>query len=204
MRGGSSEEQETENGTTQVIKMEQSTSSKTENSAELGDIDVEMLEAGAKSADGESRVTSPPDRGLGIEQNESTSGPAEISDSQSQQQGRPSVTSNNAPTPPMRMNSKNTPFLGNLPIDVVFEASKLPLDVAIFNSARAAGGDDKIRKYLQAVLVVGGTALLPGMAHALESRFVRSFFSETSSRRLILPGTILSFRKSDFRQSLCH
>ncbi|KAI0765670.1 actin-like ATPase domain-containing protein [Trametes elegans] len=55
-------------------------------------------------------------------------------------------------------------------IDVGFEASKLPLDVAIFNSARAAGGDEKIRKYLQAVLVVGGTALVPGMAHALESR----------------------------------
>jgi actin-related protein len=58
-------------------------------------------------------------------------------------------------------------------IDLFLEASKLPLDVAIFNSTRAAGGDDKIRKYLQAVLVVGGTALTPGMAHALESRFVR-------------------------------
>jgi len=55
-------------------------------------------------------------------------------------------------------------------IDVNFEASKLPLDVAIFNSSRAAGGDEKIRKYLQAVLVVGGTALIPGIAHALESR----------------------------------
>jgi len=56
-------------------------------------------------------------------------------------------------------------------IDLLLEASKLPLDVAIFNSARAAGGDDKIRKYLQAVLVVGGTALTQGMAHALESRY---------------------------------
>lgn len=55
-------------------------------------------------------------------------------------------------------------------IDVVFEASKLPLDVAIFNSARAAGGDEKIRKYLQAVLVIGGSALIPGVGHALESR----------------------------------
>ena len=60
-------------------------------------------------------------------------------------------------------------------LDVSFEASKLPLDVAIFNSARAAGGDEKIRKYLQAVLVIGGTALVPGMAHALESRFVILF-----------------------------
>lgn len=61
-------------------------------------------------------------------------------------------------------------YPGGFSIDVCFEASKLPLDVAIFNSARAAGGDEKIRKYLQAVLVVGGTALVPGMAHALESR----------------------------------
>ena len=60
---------------------------------------------------------------------------------------------------------------GAFNIDVSFEASKLPLDVAIFNSARAAGGDEKIRKYLQAVLVIGGTALVPGMSHALESRY---------------------------------
>ena len=62
-------------------------------------------------------------------------------------------------------------------IDLLLEASKLPLDVAVFNSARAAGGDDKIRKYLQAVLVVGGTALTDGMGHALSSRyaFVCSF-----------------------------
>ncbi|KAF5383740.1 hypothetical protein D9615_003529 [Tricholomella constricta] len=61
-------------------------------------------------------------------------------------------------------------YPGGFAIDVCFEASKLPLDVAIFNSARAAGGDDKIRKYLQAVLVIGGTAHIPGMSHALESR----------------------------------
>lgn len=75
-------------------------------------------------------------------------------------------------TAPPAMAPMNNTFLGNLPIDVPFEASKLPLDVAIFNSARAAGGDEKIRKYLQAVLVVGGTALIPGMSHALESRSV--------------------------------
>ncbi|CCM00587.1 uncharacterized protein FIBRA_02623 [Fibroporia radiculosa] len=61
-------------------------------------------------------------------------------------------------------------YPGGYTIDVCFEASKLPLDVAVFNSARAAGGDEKIRKYLQAVLIIGGTALVPGMAHALESR----------------------------------
>ncbi|KAF9525320.1 nucleus protein [Crepidotus variabilis] len=78
-------------------------------------------------------------------------------------QAAPSITP--IPPPPAAPT-----FPGGFPIDVAFEASKLPLDVAIFNSARAAGGDEKIRKYLQAVLVIGGTALVPGMAHALESR----------------------------------
>ncbi|KAJ7504317.1 hypothetical protein B0H11DRAFT_1981638 [Mycena galericulata] len=59
---------------------------------------------------------------------------------------------------------------GGFDIDVCSEASKLPLDVAIFNSARSAGGDEKIRKYLQAVLVIGGSANIPGMLHGLESR----------------------------------
>jgi len=74
--------------------------------------------------------------------------------------------------PPPALNSKvpSAEYPGGQTIDVGFEASKLPLDVAIFNSSRAADGDDKIRKYLQAVMVIGGTALLPGMAHALESR----------------------------------
>ncbi|KAF8906229.1 actin-related protein [Gymnopilus junonius] len=76
--------------------------------------------------------------------------------------------------PPVSQAVQNQPsvptYPGGYAIDVNFEASKLPLDVAIFNSARAAGGDEKIRKYLQAVLVIGGTALIPGMAHALESR----------------------------------
>lgn len=61
---------------------------------------------------------------------------------------------------------------GGFGIDVCSEASKLPLDVAIFNSARAAGGDEKIRKYLQAVLVIGGSASIPGMLHGLESRWI--------------------------------
>ena len=91
------------------------------------------------------------------------------------------VISSGVPSPPTtgveQSQPQSTPqpvnqplFLGGLPIDVVFEASKLPLEVAIFNSARAAGGDEKIRKYLQAVLVIGGTARVKGMAHALESR----------------------------------
>ena len=75
-----------------------------------------------------------------------------------------------APTIQQGSQAQTHTYPGGFAIDVCFEASKLPLDVAIFNSARAAGGDEKIRKYLQAVLVVGGCALVPGMGHALESR----------------------------------
>lgn len=74
------------------------------------------------------------------------------------------------PQPSQQPSAPAASSYGGLGIEVCFEASKLPLDVAIFNSARASGGDDKIRKHLQAVLVIGGSALLPGMAHALESR----------------------------------
>ncbi|CAK5283142.1 unnamed protein product [Mycena citricolor] len=65
---------------------------------------------------------------------------------------------------------KKSKHPGGFDIDVADEASRLPLDVAIFNSTRAAGGDDKIRKYLQAVLIIGGGANVPGMNHGLESR----------------------------------
>lgn len=78
-------------------------------------------------------------------------------------------TPNNASSQPQDVHPPSTnPAVP--PIDVCFEASKLPLDVAIFNCARAAGGDEKIRKYLQAVLIIGGSSLIPGMNHALESR----------------------------------
>ncbi|KAF5362071.1 hypothetical protein D9756_002285 [Leucocoprinus leucothites] len=60
-------------------------------------------------------------------------------------------------------------YAGGYSIDVPFEASKLPLDVAIFNSVRAAG-EDRIRKYLQMVLLIGGSAHIPGIGAALESR----------------------------------
>lgn len=83
---------------------------------------------------------------------------------------QPTPPSHTVPQAQLRPVPPSSSYPGGLPIDVCFEASKLPLDVAIFNSARACGGDDKIRKYLQAVLVVGGGANIPGIGHALESR----------------------------------
>jgi actin-related protein 8 len=84
-----------------------------------------------------------------------------------------SLKTSRPPSPTTALNGYDPTYSypGGYPLDIEFEASKLPLDVAVFNSTRACGGgDEKIRKYLQAVLVVGGTSLIPGMAHALESR----------------------------------
>ncbi|KAF8141563.1 hypothetical protein EV363DRAFT_1308450 [Boletus edulis] len=83
---------------------------------------------------------------------------------------QPNPPAQPAPQVPLQPGPTSGNFPSDLPIDVCSEASKLPLDIAIFNGARACGGDDKIRKYLQAVLVIGGGAQIPGMAHALESR----------------------------------
>jgi len=86
------------------------------------------------------------------------------------EESKPEMQPSQAQSAPIQPAPSAPSYPGGYPIDVSFEASKLPLDVAIFNSARAAGGDEKIRKYLQAVLVIGGTALIPGTAYALESR----------------------------------
>ena len=114
---------------------------------------------------------------------------AEVVDIEGESKGvsTPTLSSTNQQSPAKSSSgvAAATTNPGGFAIDVCFEASKLPLDVAIFNSARAAGGDEKIRKYLQAVLVIGGTALIPGMAHALESRYLDPF-----TATLLLPLSI--------------
>jgi len=62
------------------------------------------------------------------------------------------------------------------PIDIRLMASQQPLDLAVFHSIRVSsanpgvGGAERWKKMLSSVLVVGGTALTPGMLHALGSR----------------------------------
>ena len=80
-----------------------------------------------------------------------------------------SQTSQPSETTPTAAPAQIPVYAGGYNIDVPFEASMLPLDVAIFNSVRAAG-EDRIRKYLQMVLLVGGSTQISGIAPALESR----------------------------------
>lgn len=54
-----------------------------------------------------------------------------------------------------------------------FEASKLPLDVAVFNSARGASENASapaVSKFLENVLLVGGGSLVAGLGQVLQSR----------------------------------
>jgi len=88
----------------------------------------------------------------------------------------------NSPAPAAAIAPGPTVYPGGFTIDVRAEASKLPLDAAIIHSIRAAGAADKVKKLLQVVLVVGGTALVPGLINALEGRLQAIALS-------LIPGT---------------
>lgn len=56
--------------------------------------------------------------------------------------------------------------------DIVSEASKVPLDVAITESLNCAGSDEKVKKLCSSIIVVGGTALMQGINWAIQTRQV--------------------------------
>lgn len=82
------------------------------------------------------------------------------------------VTNFRTESPPLVLPEDMT-FPGELPIDIPFETSKLPLDVAVFNSARGASENATatiVSKFLENVLLVGGGSLVPGLAYMLQTR----------------------------------
>ena len=55
--------------------------------------------------------------------------------------------------------------------DAVYEASKLPLDVAVYNSSRATNAEERMKRALGGILVVGGgLGCVPGSINAMETR----------------------------------
>ena len=78
---------------------------------------------------------------------------------------------------PAGATSAGTIYPGGARIDIRYGSSTQPLDHAIFQSIRACaagtsgvGASERLKKMLACILVVGGTALTPGMLSALESR----------------------------------
>ncbi|EPQ31169.1 uncharacterized protein PFL1_01357 [Pseudozyma flocculosa PF-1] len=61
-------------------------------------------------------------------------------------------------------------------VDIAYEASKVSLDQAVFNSilsctsVSASAGEERVKKMANNILCVGGTALIPGLGSALEAR----------------------------------
>jgi len=64
-----------------------------------------------------------------------------------------------------------TPAKEGPTIDVKFEASKIPLDVAVVESILAASTEDRMKKICQNVLIVGGTGLIHNIGFAIQSRY---------------------------------
>lgn len=82
------------------------------------------------------------------------------------------VTNYRTESPPLVL-PEGVTFPAGLPIDVPFETSKLPLDVAVFNSARGAAENapaSVVSKFLETVLLVGGGSLVRGLAEILQQR----------------------------------
>lgn len=73
------------------------------------------------------------------------------------------VEKSKAPTP-------NTAEMHEGNIDYLAESSKLPLDVAVFESICQSGADDKVKRVATNILVVGGVGNLQGIGWALQSR----------------------------------
>ncbi|KAI4518592.1 actin-like ATPase domain-containing protein [Schizophyllum commune Loenen D] len=78
------------------------------------------------------------------------------------------ATAPSAP-PAQQITETQQPIEPPKPLDIFYEASKTPLDAALFNSIRIAG-EDRISKYLTSVLITGGPTRTHWMAEALMSR----------------------------------
>lgn len=115
-----------------------------------------------------------PTNGPEIDANASTSDPS--SQPSSQQQTQDSTAS--SPIPPVLAPHHQAPAPYVPPpliFDVVAEAGKVPLEVAICNSVLSLPSEDKVKRMTSSLLLVGGTASLPALGYALQSRYVNCF-----------------------------
>lgn len=55
-------------------------------------------------------------------------------------------------------------------VDYVGESSKLPLDIAVMESLAQCGSDDRLKRVITNILLVGGLSNMQGVGFALQSR----------------------------------
>lgn len=88
------------------------------------------------------------------------------------------------------------------PLDVRYESSKLPLDVAVVESIIAAGpAEERMKKVAANLLIVGGTGGIHNIGFAVESRCVH-FFSSSLPLSLPSPFAFLPTRYPSFVSTL--
>ncbi|KZP01605.1 actin-like ATPase domain-containing protein [Calocera viscosa TUFC12733] len=136
----------------------------------VGKGDVPPTTNGAGSAKSPSEERHPPGLNATIKMPSSASPPVEPHQPSPAAAGQvPNGVQVHTPGPPA---PTLTPFVRTpAPLyDISFEASKIPLDIAIFNSTRAASHVEKSRKFLQSVLLVGGVAQTQSIIPQLEAR----------------------------------
>lgn len=109
----------------------------------------------------------------------------------------PPVPSVPAPPPP-------PPEPEPLAFDIVEEAGKVPLEVALCNAIVASGpSEDRVRRMCASLLLVGGTSHLPALGYALQSRFVVSpaspFALECIADSFFTPASYLSWPRATLR-----
>lgn len=80
--------------------------------------------------------------------------------------GKPAGTKSGTPAP-----SDAPPAPAQNTLDYLTESSKLPLDVAVFESLCMSGTDDKVKRVATNILVVGGVGNAQGIGFALQSRW---------------------------------
>lgn len=59
-------------------------------------------------------------------------------------------------------------------LDIPFEAGKVPLDLAVMESICSTISEDRIKKFCNAIIVVGGGGRILGVNHAVQSRYLPS------------------------------
>lgn len=79
--------------------------------------------------------------------------------------GKPVGTKSGTPAP-----LDAPPSAAQNTLDHLTESSKLPLDVAVFESLCMSGTDDKVKRVATNILVVGGVGNAQGIGFALQSR----------------------------------
>ncbi|VDB94262.1 unnamed protein product [Peniophora sp. CBMAI 1063] len=103
-------------------------------------------------------------------------------------------TSEAAPPPPTLTTPPIPPTPDSTPIqqiDIPYEASQLPLDVAIYNCCRGVENEARLKKWLSSVLLVGGTSQVPGMSYQIESRLqsiIMQSYPDASRSITVLPA----------------